>query len=507
MASSLDGTWRGELNYQDNLSMVIGITIEDGEATFASPNQGLYAQPVSAFEVDGDTVTVQVAELNLAFRGVVSHERMVGEFTQGQSFPLTLTRLDATALQRLQYEGQYAGALDVNGNELPLQVNIAVLVDGYLGTLDSPAQQTFGLPLAEVKIDAMRLSFTSPIIKAAYAGEAQSEGSYVGAWHQGLPMPLTLTRVTEDTPAPQVKQHDFGEFGGATAIISGGDPQVNYFGEHDSQTLYEIGSVSKTIVSYLLASAVVEGKVALTTPLQRFFPSAPEGITLQSLATHTSGLPRLPADLFAQATGHDPYAHYDRQMLAQALASVELHNKGHLYSNFAVGALAEALAVAYDMSFAELVRKRVFKPFNMTSAYVATPDAPHREALAIPHDTLGNVVSPWRFQALAGAGAVVATLPDMIAYVQGLNQALADSPQLREVLLTPRADFGDCCQQALGWFLQEDDDGNTFVWHNGQTAGFSSYVGFYPDGSRAVIFLNNQARPMNAEAQQRLTDR
>lgn len=61
-----------------------------------------------------------------------------------------------------------------------------------------------------------------------------------------------------------------------------------------------------------------------------------------------------------------------------------------------------------------------------------------------------------------------------------------------------------CCQQAFGWMLQEDDEGRAMAWHGGQTAGFSAYIGFYLDGSAAVVFLNNQSFDHSAEMHRRL---
>ncbi|CAB0150591.1 Beta-lactamase [Pseudidiomarina piscicola] len=504
-ASVDDGTWRGELEFQENFSLVIGFKLADGVATFASPNQGLYEHPVSDYELTDSHLTFTVDDLQVSFSGELSGDRIEGSFTQGQTFPLQLQKLTTEDLQRLDYEAQYAGNLDVNGSELPLQLNIAVVAGDYLGTLDSPAQQTYGIPLADVQINDSQLKFTAPMIKAVFKGETDAEGAYVGAWHQGMAMPLTLRRVSDDHPAPEFEAAGFGEKGGAIAVLTPTGNELSYFGDHDAQTRYEIGSVTKTFISYLLADAVERGQVALNTPLQSLIPEAPTKVTLEQLATHTSGFPRLPGDLFDAAKQHDPYAHYDRQHLRNALSKLELQANQHLYSNFAVGTLAEALAIVNESDLAQLLEARVFEPFNMTDAQLAIAGSAVDKQLALPYDGMGNQVAPWRFKALAGAGGIVATLPDMVAYVEGLQQRLQQQPQLRELLLTPRTEFGSCCQQALGWFLQTDDAGKVYAWHNGQTGGFASYVGFYLDGSRAVVMLNNQSSAFNEEARNVLT--
>ena len=508
-ANDFAGLWRGELEFQPNFSLVIGLNVADNTATLASPNQGMLDHPLSTYAVDGNTMTFTAADLNISFTGERQGDQVVGTFTQGQSFPLTLKKLTTEDIERLAFEGQYDGALKINGNDLPLQVNIAVVSEGYVGTLDSPTQQTFGLALSDLIINEQQLSFASPLLQANYQGERVAEAeqaSYTGLWLQGRPLGLTLTKRGEDKPAPTVELPQLGEQGGAYAVITPAAVEQHYYAEHGDTTQYEIGSVSKTFIAYLLAQAALEGKLSLATPLQGIIDEAPQGITLESLATHTSGLPRLPEDLFTGANGQDPYAHYDLQRLRTALQQQKLGAPQHQYSNYGVGALGEALALAYESRLSDLLTTKIFQPMAMADTYLATPGStPTGTQLAVPHDSMGSRVAPWHFQALAGAGAIVSTLPDMVRYVQTLQQQLQQQPQLASLLLTPRIDLGECCEQALGWLLETDAEGKIFAWHNGQTAGFSSYVGFYLDGSRAVVVLNNQATDVNAEAKRLLT--
>lgn len=97
----------------------------------------------------------------------------------------------------------------------------------------------------------------------------------------------------------------------------------------DDRTLWEIGSVTKVFTALLLADAVVRGEVALETPIAELLPpdvelpgGAARRITLEMLATHRSGLPRIPADL--DATDYrDPYAACGEDRLWSTLRTVE----------------------------------------------------------------------------------------------------------------------------------------------------------------------------------------
>src|SRR5439155_26317893 len=84
----------------------------------------------------------------------------------------------------------------------------------------------------------------------------------------------------------------------------------------DANTVFEIGSVTKVFTSLLLAEAVRRGEVALTDPVSKYLPpnvKVPERggkkIELVDLATHTSGLPRLPSNLHPKDPAN-PYADY-----------------------------------------------------------------------------------------------------------------------------------------------------------------------------------------------------
>ncbi len=97
----------------------------------------------------------------------------------------------------------------------------------------------------------------------------------------------------------------------------------------DAATIFEIGSVSKTFTGLLLADAVVREEVLLESTLGDILGrlslsrSAAE-ITLGQLATHTSGLPRLPSDIQAGSDKHNPYAHYTRGLLLASLGEIDV---------------------------------------------------------------------------------------------------------------------------------------------------------------------------------------
>src|SRR5262249_11166935 len=131
--------------------------------------------------------------------------------------------------------------------------------------------------------------------------------------------------------------------------LAKGDPRTL-----DGDTVFEIGSITKVFTSLLLADAVKRREVALTDPISKFLPDrvkSPErgdrAITLQDLSTHTSGLPRLPAN-FAPKNASNPYADYSVEDLYQFLGGYQLTRDigtQYEYSNLGGGLLGHVLAL------------------------------------------------------------------------------------------------------------------------------------------------------------------
>ncbi|RUO38929.1 hypothetical protein CWE15_10530 [Aliidiomarina taiwanensis] len=507
-SNDLDGVWRGELEIQNGVSLALGVTIKNGELTLDSPNQGMFHKVPTTFSVTNSQVHFEDTDLSASFQAELEDGVLVGTFTQGKVRPLVLHKLDEQDLARqAAFEGAYEGDLIINRrNSLPLRVNIAVLKGSYLATLDSPAQEAYSIPISDIRVSESALSFQSPMINASYSGEASdAEGvTYEGRFIQGQTRTLNLKKVTEGEARTASPKPKLGDNGGAAAIITPAGVETRYFSGHNAQTQYEIGSVTKTFVAYLLAQHVAAGKLALDDEASEIWAAVPAGISLLSLATHYSGLPRLPEGLLAQADPNDPYAAYDARALAQSLAQHTGEPGEYEYSNYGFGLLGELMAQVHDMSFSDAVQQKLFTPFAMNNSYVALTGGP--DTVTTGYNILAEPQLPWHFQSLAGAGGIVSTLDDMVVYTQSLMQLYQQEDPAVQLMLTPVYSLGAKTEQALGWILSEDNEGKKFAWHNGQTAGFTSFVGFYLDGSRAVIALNSQSVGINETAMSLLTD-
>ena len=291
------------------------------------------------------------------------------------------------------------------------------------------------------------------------------------------------------------------------AVIEGKDSAVYGFGRGnqdglpDADTVYEIGSVTKTITGLLLAQAVVAGKVTLAEPVADLLPgyAMPEtkerAITLRDLATHYSGLPRLPGNL-APADVNDPYADYGEPQLRAFLAGhamARASGAAFEYSNLGYGLLGTALAAKAGQSYETLLQTQIAGPLGMRSTSSLMSPA-LRARLAPGHLADGKPAQHWQFQAIAGAGAVLSTPRDMVAYVQSFM--LKPDPA-HALAVQPQRDIGGGKQIGLAW-IRDQAKGQPFIWHNGQTGGYASFAGFTPDGQRGVVVLSNTSTTVDA---------
>lgn len=324
----------------------------------------------------------------------------------------------------------------------------------------------------------------------------------------------------------------------------------------DNHSLYEIGSITKLFTTLLLALAVLDQdhnqtSIHLDTPVVDLLPAAtfgslrrfPRQITLERLATHTSGLPRLPTDwnFYWNLMWHqeNPYSAYRTKNLVTTLkkyrdADPQDIGSGFAYSNLGMGLLGYALSCnasssqddSAGMAFENVLRKRILDPLQLNETFVAhvvSSLSLSDENLLPGYNKKGQPVKHWTFDAVAGCGALRSTLPNLlqfgIANVQaaqqfGLEANKKDQPchgqDLHAGNAGRRLDWAmhTCHQErfvmdnstsnvdykvaiGLGWMRTTRNDGSTLIWHNGGTYGFSSYLGFEPETGIVVVLLAN----------------
>ncbi|WP_349826705.1 serine hydrolase domain-containing protein [Brevibacterium litoralis] len=267
----------------------------------------------------------------------------------------------------------------------------------------------------------------------------------------------------------------------------------------DARSVFEVGSVSKAFTGMLFADAIERGEITADTTLgdvfgQRAGESA--AVTLEQLATHSSGLPRLARGTVAQEIESftrnlvrlDPYVLDREQLLAVAARTTPDTAREPTYSNFGFALLGQALVEVTGTDYPTLVAERIVEPLGLQDTYVPPDASGVREGDVRGRGANGLPTAAWTLDAQAPAGAVRSSVQDLAT----LGRAVQDGSAPGADSARPRADLDAESRIGWAWITQEMPGIGAVTWHNGGTGGFSSILGFTPDGAVVAVLANTQ---------------
>ncbi|HEX9718391.1 MAG TPA: serine hydrolase domain-containing protein [Ramlibacter sp.] len=272
------------------------------------------------------------------------------------------------------------------------------------------------------------------------------------------------------------------------------------------ETLFQIGSISKSFTAIALLQLHEAGRLDVNAPVTRYLPwfelpSRFAPITLHHLLTHTAGI----------ICGQDvsPSAYAEARALRETEAGAE-PGTFYLYSNSGYKVLGLVLEEVLQQPYAEIIRERILTPLGMAGAEpVITNDTRQRTAVgyAPAYDdrpaSRGAPLAPasW-LETDTGDGAIVATSTDMAAYARLLLNR-GQGPQGR---LLSEAGFGLLTQPAIrteeapdeifyGYGLDiSQDEGHPIISHGGSMVGFVSAMLADMQAGLGIVLLSNGQR-------------
>lgn len=269
----------------------------------------------------------------------------------------------------------------------------------------------------------------------------------------------------------------------------------------DSDTIFEIGSVTKVMTALMLAEMAAHGGLAIDDPVAKHLPPSitvherGRPITLLDLATYTSGLPKLPANLPPNWwTNPNPFAQYTLDNLSEFMASyVPQYEPGtHFdYSSLGFALLGIALAHRAGMTYEQLLIEKVCKPLALANTRITlSPDM--QKHLAEAHNLDGKPTPLWDLPALQGAGAARSSVADVTVFLKaciGLSRTRLHGSFTR-LLETRRPTSLAGTEAGLGWFISSNAS-DEIAWKSGLTGGFNTFVGYSTKTRRGAIVLSN----------------
>jgi CubicO group peptidase (beta-lactamase class C family) len=257
-----------------------------------------------------------------------------------------------------------------------------------------------------------------------------------------------------------------------------------------ADTVYKIGSVSKSFLAAGIMLLVEESKLSLDDTINHYFPDAPETwntITIRHLLTHTSGIVEDPP-------GFTPFKLQPDADVVKSLFPVPLLFKPGeqwSYSNAGYFILADIIRQVSGQPWPDFIAERIFRPLHMTSTRLTTTTE------AVLHRAEGYLWTDGRFTktedwvAVRPSGAFLSTVLDLAKWDEAIRKRALLKPSSWEQILTPvKLNSGKTHPYGFGFFL-DPWQGHRDIHHDGGLPGFETIYEDYPDDHLTVLLVIN----------------
>ncbi|RPH29587.1 MAG: class A beta-lactamase-related serine hydrolase [Bacteroidales bacterium] len=268
----------------------------------------------------------------------------------------------------------------------------------------------------------------------------------------------------------------------------------------DSETLFEIGSITKTFTALLMVDYLQSQGLSIEDPINDYLPSSiplleynDHPIRIKHLLNHTSGLPRLPSDFESGMDINNPYKHYDSTKVYNYLKTFTLQKEpGEIweYSNLGAGLAGLILERKNHKSFEQLLLEKICTPLELNSTKITLNDN-DKQNIAVGYNTYGFEAHNWdNMNAYKAAGAIVSNAKDMVEYGKNIlnSQSSILKNQIEDCLNISYQ--SSSIKMGLGWIYQTNND-IEIILHDGGTGGFTSFIIISKSKNTAMVFLFN----------------
>jgi len=272
---------------------------------------------------------------------------------------------------------------------------------------------------------------------------------------------------------------------------------------NNSDSIFEIGSITKTFTGTILAKLVFNGKVNLNDTVQKFLPAkmkqsslSGEEIKIVNLANHTSGFPSGPDDLKesqgSSFNSYNPSGGYNVKRLYNYLSNKlvleSTPGEKRSYSNMGYGLLGHLLTLITGKSYEELLKEIVTEQLGMNNTFIRFDDE-RKQQMVRGRDEKGEPLPhfDWDSSAFIGAGAIKSSVKDMVKYIR------ANMYDTTYFYLAQKStkQYTEFLTQGLGWGTFNAPDSFHHVGAFGATGGYTCGVIFERDAKVGIVVLTN----------------
>jgi CubicO group peptidase (beta-lactamase class C family) len=453
--------------------------------------------------------------------------------------------LSPVCIAQSQIAGEWLGMLSAGGAQLHLVLHITDAKDGSLtATLDSVDQGANGIPVSAISLKDSKLSLTVDAVHGTYEGIVNKDVSEIhGTWSQGSPLELDFKRAPAQAvpaaaapPAAKPTLDGLDDFvtqamkdwkvpGLAIAVVQG-DKLIlaKGYGYRDMEkqlpvtpnTLFAIGSITKSFTVTTLGMEMDEGKVEWDKPVRDFFPTfklyepeLTEQVTIRDLITHRTGLPR--HDLIWYSSD------FSREGLLGRLQYLEpskpLRTRFQ-YNNLMFMTAGYIAGQLNGTSWEDAVTQRIFKPLEMSGTNFSEAETQKSADFAEPYRKGSDLKAelkriPFDPQcpdrcAMGPAGEINSNANDMSKYLlfhmnhekvagkQLLSENNSVQMQTPQMVIQGAPAYKETGESSYGMgFFLSTYRGHKEVEHGGAIDGFTAEFAFLPADRIGVVVLTN----------------
>jgi CubicO group peptidase (beta-lactamase class C family) len=260
-----------------------------------------------------------------------------------------------------------------------------------------------------------------------------------------------------------------------------------------TDTVFEIGSVSKQMTAAGVMLLVQDGKVKLDERISKYLPNTPEAwrdVTVRHLMTHTSGIKS-----YSSLEGFELAQRMTIDDFIKKLSPHPLEftpGEKNIYSNSGFNLLAYIIETQSGKKYIDFMRERIFTPLGMTRTFDRDPKniirlrASGYEWIDGQHSGRDGDLTD-----LMGAGSIVSTIEDMTKWEAALRgDKLLNAESKKQIWTQFTFNNGKLSPYGLGWRIGDVRE-HKLISHSGQTAGFGAAIHRYVGDDVTVIALTN----------------